>query len=170
MKRFIAALSALTLLAVAAPAALAGIGFKDVPLLDGNTKGKVLYTVSGVVNDSNNMGSAISCTSTEKEGGKDVVVGVEFFTRNGTLVNDLTTGDGVVVVPPGYTRAVVTQPTEMLNAPAVVTFGYMGPGSARIIASSARVVCTAWVLDPDSTVPASWVMLPMFRKGKQRGQ
>ena len=127
--RFSALSLAAALLLTPAHAAVAGIGDKEVPLLSGSVRGKVLYTLTGVINNSNNMGTAVVCTSTVPSGGSNVILGVEFFTNTGSLVNDITSGDGVVTILPGRTVAVVTQRTEILLGAEIVTFRAIIPGS-----------------------------------------
>jgi hypothetical protein len=162
-----AVLVALVLGAVA-PAG-AGVGDKDVPLLNGTVRARVVYTLAGVIHAGTSVVTSISCTSTEKEGGAVTTVGIEFFSNSGSAVNDVAAGEGVVELSPGATKTISTGDTLVFFDDAVVTAGNF-KGSARILSSSTRILCVAQLLDPTTNPPSSWVPLPVFAKTKQRGQ
>jgi hypothetical protein len=155
-------------LCAAAPAR-AGVGDKDVPLLNGTTRAKVIYTLAGVVHAGTAVVTSISCTSTEKQGGASAVVGVEYFTTNGLPVNDVTAGEGVVGIGPGATKTISTGDTLLYLDDDVVNPANF-KGSARILSDSKRILCAAQLLDPTTNPPSTWVALPVFSKTKQHGQ
>jgi hypothetical protein len=49
----------------------------------------------------------------------------------------------------------------------VVTGNFVG--SARVLATSKKMVCTAFVLDSTSNPPVTMMQLPMIEKLKQKG-
>ena len=69
LSRLLAAICAITVILVSLPTD-AGIGDKDLPLLNGE-KTKLLYTVVGV-RDASNLATVFHCTSTERTGGKTI--------------------------------------------------------------------------------------------------
>ena len=147
----------------------ASIGDKDLPLLNGTEKAKLLYSVTGVTDSvAFDLATLFLCTSTEPTGGNTLTLGVEVFNSGGGLENFVILGVGVVTIPPGQTRTIGTRPTasfilaEDLGGPVV------GQGSARILATSKRVLCTAMVVDIANSPPTSMLPLPVFKKTKQK--
>ena len=166
LSRLLAAICAITVILVSLPSG-AGIGDKDLPLLNGE-KTKLLYTVVGVRNASN-LATVFHCTSTERTGGKTIQLGIEVFNEVGTLTNDVTGGEGWVSVAPGETYAVSTQATFGFDHDNVMNTQAVVQGSGRIFATSKSVLCSAMIVDPVNWVPTSMVMLPVFRATKQGG-
>jgi hypothetical protein len=50
-----------------------------------------------------------------------------------------------------------------------MTISSVGQGTARIVATSAKLLCTAQVLDSENDPPTSITTLPIFAKLKQKG-
>ena len=76
LSRLLAAVCAITVSLVSLPTD-AGIGDKDLPLLNGE-KTKLLYSVVGVTNAATTA-TSFHCTSTERSGGKAIQLGIEVF-------------------------------------------------------------------------------------------
>ena len=166
LSRPLAAVCAITVILVSLPTD-AGIGDKDLPLLNGE-KAKLLYTVVGVT-DSPSIATSFHCTSTERTGGKTIQLGIEVFSWAGLPQNDLAAGEGVESVSPGYTVTLSTQDTLVFSDDGLINTGNVLQGSARIIASSKNVLCSAMIVDPVNNPPTSMVMLPVFKATKQGG-
>jgi hypothetical protein len=97
-----------------------------------------------------------------------ITVGVEAFAyAGGPPLNDATTTASTL--SPGRTEIFATR--LYFNMPANVDLG-LGPsaiGSARILATSKKLVCSAYVAEGFSTPAATTYQLPMIAKTKQRG-
>lgn len=147
--------------------AAAGIADTPLLLLNGTTEAKIIYTVLGVV-DSPQAATSFHCTSTVKTGGPNIVVGIELF-DNGVLENDVTSGVGVEVISPGDTDIISTRGTSAFS-----DFSMGGTlvvaGSARILATSRKLICIAFLLDPTSNPPSFITTLPVFKKLRQKGE
>ncbi len=153
--------------AVASPRWM-GAGLVDeVPLLNGTTKAKTVWS-TGAFATNTTAAAVFACTSTEKLGGKNITWGVEVF-HSSAIANDLAAGVGVVSTGPGETWVVATRDTLFFDEDDVIgvdtTFG-----SARIVATSSKLVCTAYIVERFSNPPTMMVMLPLFNKTKQKGQ
>jgi hypothetical protein len=166
LSRLLATSCAISVILVSLPID-AGIGDKDLPPLNGQ-KTKLLYTVSGVT-DTGALATVFHCTSTERDGGKTIELGIEVFDLFGSRANDVTAGDGVTSMPPGHTRTLSTHATVGFGNEAEINTGTVAQGSARIIASSKNVLCSAMLVDAVNNAPTSMVMLPVFRTTKQGG-
>lgn len=159
---------------------LAGLGLAAAPLLHagvidspipaiGDVKLKHVYTVTGV-SDGDDLGTVIFCTNVDK---RNVIVAVEVFTSGGGApVNDVTTGNGALVASPGQTStfeipgqgiASVFEDTK-IDTPVQIK-----SGSARILASSAKILCAAALMDKFNVAPTSMASLPVFKRGGQQG-
>ena len=166
LSRMLAAICAITVILVSLPSN-AGIGDKDLPLLNGE-KTKLLYTVVGVL-DTNDMATSFHCTSTERVGGKTIRLGIEVFNTSGILSNDVTAGAGTFPVAPGRTATLSTRDTSAFFEDNLLATGVIGQGSARIIATSKNMLCSAMLVDPINATPTSMVMLPVSRSAKPGG-
>lgn len=155
-------------LAIPRAAQAAGIGDKTLPLLPGATKAKLVYTVP-YVRSSGSTETSFSCTSTEPAGGADVIVGIEVF-DSGILRNDVTLGQGIMTLTPGDTDVISTQDTAALLDDTFTVAVNVGAGSARILATSSKVICTALFLDAANAVPTFATTIPIMKKLKQGGE
>jgi hypothetical protein len=149
-----------------AQVALAGTG-DPVPLLNGTQKAKHLWTIGGF-GTSSTAALVVLCNSTEKAGGNDVTWAVEVFSDS-TAQNDVTLGEGVLTMPAGQTWSFATRPTAFFLEDAIIDVD-VSYGSARILSTSAKIVCTAYLVDDTGNPPSMMTTLPMFKKLKQRGQ
>jgi len=149
---------------VLSASAMAGVVDSPLPILDGK-KSKHVYTIPGVV-ASTLLATAVTCTSLEKA--KDARFTVQYFPAAGGDAENII-GVGTALGP-GETKVVSTQGTTLSEG----TFGLAdsnAPRSGRVVATSAKLSCTAAVLERglDGTVPnASW-SLTIIKKTKQKG-
>ena len=152
--------------------ALAGIADTPLPTVYG-ASAKLVYSVPGVIRFGN-LETVFTCTSVETA--NTVRIGVQLFDRLGASMNDLSAGDGVVFVaaanpeiPPGMTVTITTGPVNgVAYDQYIVGGGQVRNGSARILSTSTRIICTAMVIDKVSSPPASMVYLPVISKTKQK--
>ncbi len=162
--------------AVLASATLASAGVIDSPLpnLGSSVATRHVYTVTGVMKN-NNLETDFICTSLEPF--NTIRVGVEVFTATGgNPMNDVSSGvgDGAQDVLPGTTVTIGTGNTlgihedEVISA-AALPAGSLKNGSARILATSSKIICNAIVADDLSDPPTSMVPLKVFAKKKQSG-
>ncbi len=145
MRQILIAFAAL--LTFAAATAFAGIADTPLPVLDAGAKTVHLYSVLGVVSGTPLSSSTtyFACTSTAKT---TIKAGVEIFApANGAL---LVSGQANVL--PGATVTFASKSDGPLGGTLVVV-GQGGGGasvpttSARILATSKSLVCTAFVSD-----------------------
>jgi hypothetical protein len=133
--------AALALMLAGSLMARAGLADSGIPRLQGQ-KAVHLYSVPGIVNG-NNLGTYFSCTST---GTVLMWVAVELFQdAAGAPLNDAS-GTALSVAPGatvtfGTSLAFRLGLDENLGAPEIAN------GSARILATSKALVCTAFVAE-----------------------
>lgn len=161
----IRALSALAILAsivlATAPRALAGIADDPVPPLQGQAA-RLVYSVTNVVNNGS-LGTYFTCTNVDSG---DVRVGVEIFGAAGTSFNDPSPSSQIL--PAGVTKTFGTATALGLAIDSNLGAGAFPMGSARILATSSRLICTAFVMDPNNTIPSSGWQLTIVAKAKQK--
>ena len=150
---------ALTLFAVPA---IAGIADSPLPVLSAGATTFHLYSVPSSIS-SGGLGTYFGCTSTDTA---PMQVGVElFFPAGGAPANDavatsLTVGPGATVIF-GTSAAAGISISSSLG-------GSFSKGSARILATSKKLVCTAWVADASNAPPTSSWQLTIIAKTKQK--
>ncbi len=143
---------------------VAGAGVTDSPLpeLLPGAKTNHLYSVPGVT-ASDGSETFFSCTSLEKTA--TIQVGVEIFATAGFTVNDPVATS--LSFGPGETYTFGTD-----TAPGISVFSDLGVGgsnlSARILATSKKLMCTAFVADGGNIQPTSAWQLTIIRKTKQK--
>jgi hypothetical protein len=147
-------------------------GFADcsLPGLVAGKKTYHLYSVPGVLNRdaSDIVTTYFSCTSTDTA---TMQVGVEVFDSNGYLLNDATLTSFSLMG--GHSVLFGTHQTfsELFDV-SLNTGDFSGySGSARILATSKKLVCTAfqaWGSGSPPT-PSSMVYLTVIKKAKQKG-
>ncbi len=178
----VAVLSALLVLSGGIHPVSAGIMDSPVPDMDPSHPERTIYLVPGVIKN-NNLETEFNCTNLDSQ---VVRIGVEIFDElgNGPL-NDITSGvaDGAQDVPVGGAVTIGTGNTPAIHESKVISFSNLTPpinvrnGSARIISTSKRVICHAFVVDqfsdPDPvppTPPQAPAILPLrIISRKQRG-
>jgi hypothetical protein len=144
-----------------APSAMAGIADDPVPPLMGQSA-KTVYSVTSVVNNGN-LSTYFTCTNV---GGGDVRIGVEVFGAAGVALNDPSASS--LLLPPGVTKIFGTSTAFALAIDGLLAPGITPIGSARILATSNRIVCTAFVMDPNNTIPNAGWQLTIVAKTKQK--
>lgn len=168
MHRTLSTLVAVLMLA-AAPA-FAGIVDSPLPLLDGE-KLLHVFSVTGVTSaGGGGLETSFRCTSMDV---RHIAIGVEIFNFDGNAppLNDVNTGNGLVrPVASGDSITISTANTAAFTEAAILGgIGSVYSGSARIISTSKKILCTAILLDPTNAPPTSMVQLPVFAGTKQKG-
>ena len=158
----------------------AGIGDAALPQFSDGKASTLVMRVPGVVSRSR-LETVFLCTSLASV---PVDIGVQVFTRDGTLINDVSADVGAVLdVAPGQTVTLATSATVTYLESALIPSTDVSQGSARVIASSNQVDCNVMLVDDfvtppvslatlgEGTVPSDVVLpagapLPMFSDGK----
>jgi hypothetical protein len=122
-----------------------------------------LFTVPGVVNNGT-LGTFFACTNTDTA---TVTIAVEVFDQAGASKNAPST-TAVSVAPQG-TVLVGTTGAATFTADALLNPQSIEKGSARVLATSKKVVCSAFLADLVNVPPISMTTLSIVVKGKQRG-
>jgi hypothetical protein len=136
------------------------------PLLNGSEKASQVLVATGL--DSASAAAVFVCTSMERTGGKDITLGVEWWSGT-SFENDVTLGEGVVVMTPGDTRILATHDTAHFQGETLIPNASGATrGSARILATSKRIVCTAYSADKDNDPPTFLTDVPLYVKGRQK--
>ena len=144
--------------------ALAGIADSPLPVLTAGETTLHLYSVPGLISGTG-LGTFFSCTSTDTA---TMQVGVEvFFSAGGAPVNDavatsLSVGPGATVIF-GTSAAVGIPIYSSLGA------GGLSQASARILATSRKLICTAYIADLGNAPPTSSWQLNVVKKKTQKG-
>ena len=163
-------LAAFFLCLAAAPRASAQSVADPIPLLNGTERAKLLFSIPFVHSDVN-VATCVSCSDTSKnDSGTGEYWAVEFI-DNGTAANDLTLGDGVVFVDwGGDTDIMCTRSPASIGAmTAGVGAQDIFEGSARVVATTKTLMCTAFMVPVLGDPPGFMTMLPMYRTSKQKG-
>ena len=115
------------------------------------------------------------CTSLERD--RAARIGVEVFGSNGAgPLNDANAetdggpGNGAVDVQAGGTVTIATGSIAgFLQDTTIIFLPGLKSGSARILSTSTKIMCTAFVTDKLSTPPTSMRALPIIKKTSQKG-
>jgi hypothetical protein len=129
-----------------------------------------LYTIPGV-RRATGLRTAVSCSNVSNG---PIRVGVELFdSGGGAALNDASLGSWEL--PAGGARTFATGPFIQefalggwsdVSVPTAVSF----IGSARVLAtSSSGIICSAFLIEPVGSPPASMVGLTIVKKTKQKG-
>lgn len=136
------------------------------PLLNGFERVKHMLVASGL--DSVAAAAVFICTSMEKGGGNDVTLAVEWWSGT-SFENDVAAGEGVIVLTPGDTRILATHNTAFFQSETLIPNATGATrGSARILATSKKIVCQAYSVDKDGNPPSFLTSVPLHVKGKQK--
>ncbi|MCK6554684.1 hypothetical protein L6Q96_08920 [Candidatus Binatia bacterium] len=148
-------------------ATFAGIVDTPLPMLVAGKNTLHVYSVSGVNGGGGYaLGTYFSCTSTDAA---TIQVGVEVFAPfGGAPINDGVATSLAVV--PGQTVLFGTMSAAGIILNSDLGGGFGNAGSARIIATSKKLVCSAFLADRFSTPPASMVHLTIVKKATQKGE
>ena len=162
MSRIRSALSAVVLSLVVAASAVAGIADSPLPVLSVGVDTLHLYSVPGV-ESTGILGTFFSCTSTDTA---MMQVGVELFgSAGGAPDNDAAATS--LSVAPGATVIFGTTGAAGISISSDLS-GFMSKGSARILATSKKLVCTVFLADPGNAPPTSMAQLTIIKKLSQK--
>lgn len=151
--------------------ARAGVLDSPLPGLQSGQTTQHVFTVPGVIKN-NNLETIFICTSLDSAA---IAIGVEVFGADGGVpLNDygMSASDGVLTgVLPGQTRTITTGATIGFHEDEVILLAAasLRNGSARILSTSKKIACNAFVADELSDPPISMVALKIIGK-KQRGE
>lgn len=121
-----------------------------------------VFSVPGVIDS--NLGSFFSCTNLDAV---NVTVGVELFgPPGGGPANDASTTS--LTVAPGATVTFGTGGAVGIVIDSGLAAGSFSKGSARILATSKKIACTAYVADRLNDPPTSAWQLTIIAKTKQK--
>ena len=152
------------ILSLAPTAALPGIADSPLPILSGGATTFHLYSVPGVIAGAGGLGTYFSCTSTDTA---TMQVGVElFFSAGGAPANDAVATS--LSVSPGATVMFGTSAAAGLSINSSLGGGFMSKGSGRILATSKKLACTAFLADVGNAPPTSMAQLTIIAKLKQK--
>ncbi len=158
-----AAVATIILTLLVAPAARAGIADSPLPVLVAGQTTLFLYSVPGVVHGGG-LGTFFSCTSTDTS---PMQVGVEVFGfAGGAAVNDAAATS--LTVAPGATVKFGTGLAAGFTVNSDLGEGGASNGSARILSTSKKLICTVFIADAASAPPTSMVQLTIIAKLKQK--
>src|SRR5688572_9407965 len=162
MRSTLAAL--VTTLTLFAGPAVAGVADTSLPELLVGANTYHLYTVPSVMHG---FGTAtyFGCTSLEQTA--SMQVGVEIFPGNGGAPSNNVVATSINI-PPGATRIFGTSFAAgmVINSNVGGTPGFSG--SARILATSKKLSCTAFAADTGNAPPTSMMHLTIIAKTKQK--
>jgi len=175
----------LVMLASAMPAGAAGDGPLNTPLspfTDGSL-GKYLWTVPGVIKKQGFV-TDFTCTNLDAPG-TAADIGVEIFDETGTRLNDVSAvppsgcNGAMLGVPAGHTVTISNGATVQFHEDCIIAVAGGTSGSARILSTSSKIVCSALIADSKNVVlttggsptgvSPSVAALKLIRKTKQQG-
>src|SRR5437016_702370 len=150
-------------LALLGSGATALAGVQDAPLptfSDGKASQLVVLIPTAIKN--NFLDTDVICTNL---GTQAVDIGLEVFDQTGTRGNSIGSDNGAAVgVPPGATVTIGTGETKILHEDHVIVLEApvtnLRNGSARVVATDARVGCVAFAVDALHTIDAPPSNLP----------
>jgi hypothetical protein len=159
-------LLALSFLLASAPAR-AGVVDSPIPVIPTVGKLKHVYTVTGV-SDGGDLGTAFICTNLDRQ---NVFIAVEIFASGGGgPLNDVTADVGTVLPSPGQTSTIeLQQILSFFEDELMDMLPQVKHGSARILATSTKILCTAALVEKFTEPAVSMMKLPVIRKTKQQG-
>ena len=150
-------------LALLGSGATALAGVQDAPLptfSDGKASQLVVLIPTAIKN--NFLDTDVICTNLAPQA---VDIGLEVFDQTGTRGNSIGSANGAAVgVPPGATVTIGTGETKILHEDHVIVLEApvtnLRNGSARVVATDARVGCVAFAVDALHTIDAPPSNLP----------
>jgi hypothetical protein len=154
--------AALSLTLTLSRATHAGIADSPLPVLTTGATTVHLYSVPGVIANGA-LDTYFSCTSTDTA---TMQVGIELFgPAGGSPGNDAAATS--LSVAPGATVIFGTGAAAGISISSNLG-GFMSKGSARILATSKKLACTAFVADPGNAPPTSGWQLTIIKKTTQK--
>ena len=155
-----------------ASSSLAGVVDSPLPVLQTGAPARHVFTVPGVIKN-NNIETVFSCTSLESS--NTIVVAVEVFgALGGGPLNDASTPslDGAETLQVGETVTITTGATVGFHEDEIIDSlgaASVRNGSARIISTSKKIACSAFITDELNDPPSSMTSLSILSKQKQNG-
>src|SRR5438552_13411212 len=141
---------------------LAGIADTPLPVLTPGATTLHLYSVPGVI-AGGGLATYFSCTSTDTA---TMQVGVEVFgSAGGAPFNDAAASS--LSLAPGATVIFGTGGAAGISISSSLGGGF-SKGSARILATSKKLACTAFLADDGNAPPTSMAQLTIIAKLKQK--
>jgi len=163
MKRTLILVSAFATVLGFCTHARAGIADSPLPVLIVGEKTLHLYSVPGAINFVG-LGTFFSCTSTDTTA---MEVGVEVFgTSGGAPLNDAAATS--INLIPGATATFGTAVAAGIHTNATLGSGIVTKGSARILSTSKKLACTAYIADIGNSPPTSMAPLSIIKKTTQK--
>ncbi len=142
-------------------AAFAGIADSPLPVLEAGKTTFHVYSVPAFIRTAG-LSTFFACTSTDSNA---IRVGVEGFgPAGGAPVNDAVATS--LNVPPGG-MVIFGSPAVGISIDSSI--GLPSRGSARILATSRKLACTAWVADTGNAPPTSSWQLTVVKRKTQKG-
>lgn len=137
-------------------------GIVDTPLPAPFTQH--VFSIPGAISNGG-LGTFVSCTNLDTT---NVTIGVELFPAlGGAAGNDAAAS--ALSVGPGATVIFATGTAAGILIDSDLTSGAIGSkGSARVLATSKRITCTAWIADRLSSPPTVAWSLIIIAKTKQK--
>jgi hypothetical protein len=130
-------------------------------LLPGSTTLHV-YSLIGVIGAGGGLGTYFSCTSTDTI---PIQVGVELFGAAGGAPSNNAVTSSLSVAPGATVVFGTVSPVAAFIVDSIL--GILGNGSARILSTSKKLACTAFVADRLNSPPTSAWQLTVIAKTKQ---
>ena len=149
-------------LACAAPGR-AGIADSPLPVLQAGAKTLHLYSVPGVIAGAGGIETYFSCTSTDTA---TMQAGVELFGGPGGAPDNDAAAISLSVAP-GATVIFGTGGAAGISISSNLG-GSFSKGSARILATSKKLACAAFLADRGNDPPTSMAQLTIIAKLKQK--
>ena len=151
-------------LCVTVAPAFAGIADTPLPTLVAGKRTLLVYSVPGLISSAG-LATFFSCTSTDTA---TMQVGVELFgPAGGGSANDAAATS--LSVGPGATVIFGTSSAAAISIDSNLSGGVFSKGSARILATSSYLVCTAYIADATTAPPTSGWHLTIVKSTKQAG-
>ena len=151
-------------LTLASAPAFAGIADWPLPELLPGAKTVHLYSVPGII-QVGGLGTFFGCTSTDTV---TMQVGVELFPAHGGPPPSNNAVASSLSVAPGATVIFGTAVATGIFIDSNLSGGLFSKGSARILATSKKLVCTAFLADISNAPPTSMTYLTVVAKTKQK--
>ena len=117
------------------------------------------------------------CTNMERT--RAINIGVEVFRWGGSIQNDISAGEGIVLgVNPGRNVIFATVGVAAFVEDAIIDVPppviiiaqlFFRHGSARIVSNSTKLICTAMLVSETGSPPASVTALQVIKKKNQKG-
>ena len=154
---------ALVLSLVLATRAFAGVVDSPLPVLSAGQTTYHLFTVPGAISGGG-LATFFSCTSLDTA---TMQVGVELFASPGGAPSNDAAATSLSVAQ-GATVMFGTSAAAGLSISSSLGGGSMSKGSARILATSKKLACTAFLADVSNAPPTSMTYLTIIAKTKQK--